>query len=97
MGQRTGSRCLPPVRSSHIRPRAVSVRRPEGLLLPHRLALACVSAGVITTGLGTARLGGALLLIGAVLGLHIFARPEQPPKTQAIHGSFAVFVRIAYV
>ena len=76
----------------------LGLRKPDDRLL--LLALACVSTGVITTGAGAARLGGAFLLIGAVsavFGLHIFARPEQPPKTQGIHGSFPVFVRIAYV
>ncbi|MGA8593446.1 MAG: hypothetical protein WB676_01770, partial [Bryobacteraceae bacterium] len=76
----------------------LGLRKPDDWML--LLALACVSAGVITTGAGAARLGGVLLLIGAVsavLGLHIFARPEQPPKTQGIHGSFPVFVRLAYV
>lgn len=76
----------------------LGLRKPDDRTL--LLALACVSAGVITTGVGAARLGGALLLIGAVsaiFGLHIFARPERRPKTQGIHGSFPVFVRIAYV
>lgn len=75
----------------------LGLRKPDDRML--LLALACVSAGVITTGAGAARLGGALLLIGAVsavFGLHIFARPEQPPKTQGIHSSFPVFVRLAY-
>jgi len=63
-------------------------------------ALVCVATGVIATGAGFARLGGALLLIAAVfavLGLQIFARPEREPKTQGIHRSFPFFVRIAYI
>jgi uncharacterized protein involved in response to NO len=76
----------------------LGLRKPdEGVLLT---ALAGVAAGVITTVAGMARLGGALLLIAAVsavLGLHIFAHSERPPKTQGIHGSFPAFVRVAYV
>ncbi len=76
----------------------VGLRKPDDQMLLS--ALACVAAGVITTGAGLARLGGALLLIAAVcavLGLQVFARPERQPKTQGIHGSFPFFVRIAYI
>lgn len=62
--------------------------------------LACVVAGVITTALGTGRLGAVLLLIAAAcaaLGLHIFEPSERPPKTQGVHRSFPFFVRAAYV
>lgn len=76
----------------------LGLRKPdEGMLL---LALASVAAGVITITAGAARLSSVLLLLGAVcavFGLHIFARPERAPKTQGIHRSFPVFVRIAYV
>ena len=76
----------------------LGLRKPDDPML--LWALACVAAGVITTDVGLARLGGALLLIAAVcaiLGLQIFAHSEREPKVQGIHRSFPFFVRIAYV
>ncbi|MCC6365289.1 MAG: NnrS family protein [Bryobacterales bacterium] len=42
----------------------------------------------------------ALFAAGAITasaGLHIFARPERPPKIVGVHATFPLFVRIAYV
>jgi hypothetical protein len=75
----------------------LGLRKPDNAMLV--VALAGGAAGVATTIAGLARLGGALVFIAAVsavLGLHIFLRSERPPKTQGIHGSFPVFVRLAY-
>jgi uncharacterized protein involved in response to NO len=75
----------------------IGIRKPDDRML--LLALVCVVAAVIADAASAARLGGLLLLIGAVsavLGLHVFTRSERAPKTQGIHGSFPAFVRIAY-
>lgn len=76
----------------------LGLQKPEDPMLLS--GLACVIAGVIATVLGAGRLGGALLLIGAVcavVGLHIFERSDRPPKIQGVHPSFPFFVRTAYL
>jgi uncharacterized protein involved in response to NO len=83
--------------SSRWLPVFTGIRKPDERLL--LLALICVVAAVMADAASAARLGGALLLIGAVsavFGLHVFTQSERAPKTQGIHGSFPAFVRIAY-
>ncbi len=75
----------------------VGLRKPHGPTL--LAALACVAVAVIATMLGWTRLAGVLVLLAAlnaVFGLHVFARAEGKPKTQGIHASFPIFIRIAY-
>ena len=54
-----------------------------------------VAGAVVNTALGT-----GLHLIGAVLvirALRLFERPAHSPRVRAVHPSFPVFIRIAYV
>src|ERR1019366_7271719 len=59
----------------------------------HGIAIALALAGLF-------RITTALIVISSLLAivwLRLFARPERPAKTKDIHGSFPVFVRVAYV
>ena len=59
----------------------------------HGIAIALALAGLF-------RITTALIVISsllAIISLRLFARPERPAKTKGIHGSFPVFVRVAYV
>ncbi len=68
----------------------------EGLL---RAAVAIDLAGVLVAQAGFFKLSPWLLAAGAVLSiaaLSLFVRPVRPAKVVGIHGSFPVFVRLAY-
>jgi hypothetical protein len=62
-------------------------------VMVHVIAIALALAGLF-------RITTALIAISsllAIVSLRLFARPERPAKTKGIHGSFPVFVRVAYV
>jgi uncharacterized protein involved in response to NO len=62
-------------------------------VMVHGIAIALALAGLF-------RITTALIVISsllAIISLRLFARPERPAKTKGIHGSFPVFVRVAYV
>ena len=75
-----------------------------GLRAPDRryllFAFGASSSAVILALAGFTRISVALLPIAAtaaILGLGVFERSCQPPKTTGIHPSFPVFIRGAYV
>jgi len=58
------------------------------------------AAGVVCALLGPVLPASVLLLAAslmAISGLRLFEPPQQPPKIKGVHGSFPVFVRLAYV
>jgi len=62
-------------------------------------ALLINAAGVFAALPGFFKISALLLLTGAVvaiLALHIFEAAQHPPKTLNVHGSFPIFVRVAY-
>jgi len=68
----------------------------EGLL---RAALAVDLGGVLLAQAGLFKLAPWLLAAAAglsVFALNLFVRPMRPAKTVGVHGSFPVFVRLAY-
>ncbi|HEX7285861.1 MAG TPA: NnrS family protein [Candidatus Angelobacter sp.] len=68
----------------------------EGLL---RTALALDVAGVLLAQAGLFQISPWLLAAAAVLSvvaLNLFVRPARPAKTVGVHGSFPIFVRLAY-
>lgn len=68
----------------------------DGLL---RTALALDVAGVLVAQAGLFRLAPWLLAVAAafsVAALNLFVHPARPAKTVGIHGSFPIFVRLAY-
>jgi uncharacterized protein involved in response to NO len=68
----------------------------DGLL---RTALAVNIAGVLVAQAGLFRLAPWLLAMAAALSvaaLNLLVRPARPAKTVGVHGSFPIFVRLAY-
>ena len=69
----------------------------------HRVLGLAVTVQVIAVALALAglfRMTTALIVVSSLLAigaLKIYARPERPAKTKGIHGSFPLFVRVAYV
>lgn len=73
-------------------------------LRPLRGSLLLVAAGLNTVGVVAGfferfMAAGVLLLVGAVtaiVAIRFFERPAKPAKTINVHGSFPIFIRIAY-
>jgi uncharacterized protein involved in response to NO len=68
----------------------------DGLL---RTALAVNITGVLVAQAGLFRLAPWLLAMAAALSvaaLNLLVRPARPAKTVGVHGSFPIFVRLAY-
>ena len=73
-------------------------------LRPLRGSLLLVAAGLNTAGVVAGffeifKAAGVLLLAGAVtaiVAIRFFERPAKPAKTINVHGSFPIFIRIAY-
>jgi len=72
--------------------------RPVSDRLPRMLA-AAIALGVVSTLAGWFTAAAACWLLAALLaawGLHLFQPALQPAKTQGIHASFPLFLRVAY-
>ena len=75
----------------------LGLRAPDGRRLLAATAIAW--AGVVSALLGHTGVCSVLFLASAALAifaLRIFHKPERPPKTEGVHPSFPLFVRIAY-
>src|SRR4051812_2228612 len=75
----------------------LGLQAPDGKRLIVAVGLGWVGVLVALTGNS---LPTALLLLGSAIvathALRIFHRPEKPAKTNGVHSSFPVFVRVAY-
>ena len=63
------------------------------------VALGLNTAGVVAGFFELLTAGGVLLFVGAVtaiVAIRFFERPAKPAKTINVHGSFPIFIRVAY-
>jgi uncharacterized protein involved in response to NO len=71
---------------------------PRGRLL--RIALVVNTAAVVSALAAWWIVAAGLFAVGAIVAsaaLHIFRRPERPPKITGVHPTFPLFLRVAYV
>ncbi|MEP7365303.1 MAG: NnrS family protein [Acidobacteriota bacterium] len=76
----------------------LGLKAPQAGFLFAALALAWLS--ILSGFLRSPQISAAILPVAAIcaiLALHVWEKPAQPPKIQGVHPTFPVFIRISYM